>query len=279
MYTAVRMRLWGCLPALVFVLLAAAPAGARTGATSRGVSRSDIAATRAYLHDRHELDQAEARETPAETAAIPALIAHVRSACPNALAGAPETKVIGALRFQTLSQLAHADDEPTRDAQILFTERVKRIHWSNRKLTYYVHGSAEEARANVELTIPDICSEANAIAASGYQTTPATMAQFEREELAANSKVDIVVQPHEKIVGSLEEMILAMLKPYERPDDRALIRPRPTGQQLEQAFKQFFSYATEIIQALGLPAEATSSEPPSPAPLARPAGFTAPPFR
>jgi hypothetical protein len=171
-----------------------------------------------------------------------------------------------------------ADDEPTRDAQILFTERVKRIHWSNRKLTSYVHGSAEEARTNVELAIPDICSEASAIAASDYQTIPANMAQFEREELAANSKVDIVVQPHEKVTGSLEEMILTMLKPYERPDDRALIRRRPTEEQLEGALKQFLSDATELLQALGLAPNATGPESPSPAPVAHPAAFAVLPY-
>jgi hypothetical protein len=131
----------------------------------------------------------------------------------------------------------------------------------------------------LNLTVPDICSEASAIAASGFQTTPAVMAQYEREENAADDKYTIVVQPHEKASGSVEEMILTMLKPYERPDDRTLIPPRPTEQQLEQAFKQLFTDTTEIIQALGLPAEAASSEPPSLAPLARPAGLATLPFR
>jgi hypothetical protein len=266
-----EMRLRGSLLTFVFVLLAAAPASCSAAAASRRVSRSDIAATRSYLRDEHELDRAEASDTAANQAAISGLIAHVRSACPNVLAGAPETKAIGALRFQTLAQLDHAETQPTRDAQILFSKRVERLRWSNRKLTSYVHGSAEEAKANVELAIPDICSEAQAIAASGYQTTPPSMIQFEREQLAANSKVDIVVRPHEKGSGDLQEMILGMLKPYERANDQKLIPPRPTEEQLEGALKQFFTDATEIIQALGLPAKATGSAPPLPALPVRPA--------
>lgn len=55
--------------------------------------------------------------------------------------------------------------------------------------------------------MPDICSEARAITASGYQTVPPSMAQYERQENAANSKVTIVVHSHENGSGSLEEMI------------------------------------------------------------------------
>lgn len=263
-YTAAMIRLAGCL-GLVFVLFPGASALAKPVAKSDGVRQSDIAATRAYLQAKHELWQAEARISSASQAAVHELVAHVDSQCPNVLAGAPATKVIGALEWQTLAQVSHASTAPTREAQIAFTKKVERLRWSNHKLTYYIRGSAEEARADVELVMPDICSEARAIAASGYQTVPPSMAQLERQEIAANSKVTIVVHSHEKASGSLEEMILRMLKPYERPDERALIPRRPTHEQLEQAIKTFFSHATEIIDALGIP----NTEAPSPAPAAR----------
>ena len=250
------IRLTGCL-GLVFVLSSGASAFATPW---RGVRQSDIAATRAYLLAKHELGQAEARDAPASQAAVHELVAHVRSQCPNVLAGAPATKVIGALEWQTLAQVSHASTAPAREAQIAFTKKVKRLRWSNHKLTYYIRGSAEEARANVELAMPNICSEASAIATGGYQTVPPSMAEYERQESAANSKVTIVIHSHEKASGSLEGMILRMLKPYERPDERALIPRRPTNKQLEEAVKNFFSYATEIIHALGL----SNSEAPHP---------------
>ncbi len=258
------VRLAACL-GLVFVLCSGALALAKPIQASRGVRQSDIAATRAYLQAKHVLRQAEARSSSASQAAVHELVAHVENQCPNVLAGASATKAIGALEWQTLAQVSHASGAPTREAQIAFTKKVERLHWSNHKLTYYVRGSAEEARANVELVMPDICSEAHAIAASGYQTVPPSMAQLERQESAANSKVTIVVNSHEKDSGSLEEMILRMLKPYEHPDERALIPRRPTNKQLEEAIKNFFSHSTEIIHALGLP----NTEAPSPAPAAR----------
>jgi hypothetical protein len=258
------VRLAGCL-GLVFVLCSGASALAKPVQPSRGVRQSDIAATRAYLQAKHVLRQAEARSSSASQTAVHELVAHVEDQCPNVLAGVPATKAIGALEWQTLAQVSRASGLPTREAQIAFTKKVERLRWSNHKLTYYVRGSAEEARANVELVMPDICSEARAIAASGDQTVPPNMAQFERQENAANSKVTIVVHSHEKASGSLEEMILRMLKPYERPGEQALIPRRPTNKQFEEAIKDFFSHATEIIHALGLP----NTEPPSPAPVAR----------
>jgi hypothetical protein len=66
-------------------------------------------------------------------------------------------------------------------------------------------------------------------------------------------------------------MILQMLKLYERPDEKALIPPRPTEKQLKQALERFFSYATEIITALGLPVPPPNPEPPQPIPTAHPA--------
>lgn len=82
-----------------------------------------------------------------------------------------------------------------------------------------------------------------------------------------------LIQPHEKTSGSVEEMILTMLKPYERSDDRPLIQRRPTEEQLEQALKQFFNDATELLQTLGLPPNATNPKAPSPAPVVHPAAF------
>lgn len=260
------MRRWGYLLTVVLILVPGSVALAKSGR----VGHSDIAATRMYLRDRHELAQTDSRDAQAAQAAVQALISHVRTGCPGVLAGAPETKVIGQLRWQTLIQVAHAWGEPSRNATILFAKQVKRLRWSNRKLTYYARGEAEEARANAELATPDICTEARAIAASGYQSTPAIMAEYERGENAANSKVTIVVHPHEKGLGSLEEMILRMLKPYERLDEKALIPRRPTEKQLEQALESFFSKATEIITALGLPVPPPTSKLQPLAPTARP---------
>jgi hypothetical protein len=228
------------------------------------VTQGDIAATRTYLRAIHALYRVGARESSASENDVRELIAHVRTQCPNVLAAAPQTEAIGRLRLQSLDQIDQATIRPIRHAEIAFEKIVTRLHWSNRKLTYYARGAAEEERANAELQIPDMCVEATAIAASGFHTVPAIMRNFDQREQAANSKVDIEVKPHEKVTGDLQEMIMQMLKPYERPDEKALIPRKPTGRQGEAVLKSFFTSAKELLVALGLPAEPQEEAPKPP---------------
>lgn len=228
------------------------------------VTHGDIAATRTYLRAIRTLYAAGAREASASETTVRELIAHVRGQCPNVLVSAPETEIVGRLRLQSLSQIDHAEIRPIRQAEIAFEKTVAPLRWSNRKLTYYARGSAEEERANAELPIPDMCVEANAIVANGFHTVPAVMAEFERQDQAANSKVVINFNPHENGSEDLQEMIMRMLKPYERPGEKALIPHKPTGRQEELAVKSFLSSAKELIEALGLPDEPPEERPKGP---------------
>jgi hypothetical protein len=143
-------------------------------------------------------------------------------------------------------------------ATITFAKTVTRLHWSNRKLDYYIHGSAEEARANAEVNLPDICEEARAVVADGYTRTPPMMARFEKELQAANSKVVIAAKMNKspkEVSGDLPEMIMALLRPYERPNDKKLIPPKPTTAQVEKIRKTILGPAEELARTLGLPIE------------------------
>jgi hypothetical protein len=203
----VRMVKIGLI-ALLLSTLVAAPASA----AKIHVSPSDVAATRSYLRAIHQLSQDTDRHAAASEASVHALIAHVQGRCPNVMVGAPETKAVAELAFQSITQIARASDEPVHRAEIAFAKTVKRLRWSNRKLDYYIHGSAEETRANAEIVMPEMCSEAQAIVAGGYQTVPESVARFERQQNAANSKVTIVIRPHEKEPSGLQQRILQMLK-------------------------------------------------------------------
>ncbi|HTC59406.1 MAG TPA: hypothetical protein VK691_04730 [Solirubrobacteraceae bacterium] len=226
---------------------------ATASAAKAHVRRSDVAATRSYLRAMHQLSQDAGRHGAASEASVHALITHVQSQCPNVMTGAPETKAVADLAFQSITQIAHASNEPVHRAEITFAKTVKRLRWSNRKLDYYIHGSAEETRANAEIAMPDVCSEAQAIVASGYQTVPESMARFERQQNAANSKVTIVIRPHEKESSGLQQRILQMLKPYELPNEKSLVPRQPTPQQREEILKFFFGLADELTHALGFP--------------------------
>jgi hypothetical protein len=237
----------------LIALLLSTLVAATASAAKPHVRPSDVAATRSYLLAMHKLSQDVDRHAAASQASVHALITHVQSQCPNVMAGASETKAVGDLAFQSIEQISHASDEPVLAAEIAFAKTVKQLRWSNPKLDYYIHGSAEETRANAEIVMPDMCSEAQAIVAGGYQTVPESMARFERQDNAANSKVAIVIRPHEKESSELQQRILQMLEPYEFPSEKSLVPRRPTSQQREEALKFFFGLADELTQALGFP--------------------------
>jgi hypothetical protein len=73
---------------------------------------------------------------------------------------------------------------------------------------------------------------------------PATTEKFLASCDAANSITTIESRPGE--TGSLEERIWRLLKPYERPDEKALIPHKPTKQELERT-------ASVIKKSSGIP--------------------------
>jgi hypothetical protein len=242
-------------PSLTGTPIAVSLMSSRADAKVSSVRRSDVLATRLYVRAMQKLSQIARREAPKSEADIHGLIARVNSQCPNILAGAPDTKVVDDLRFQTLEQISKAGGEPTRAADIKFAKTADRLHWSDRKLDYYVHGSAEEEQANAELKTPDICEEARGIVASAYKTAPPIMVRFENEVRAANNKVTIDFpppNPSKEGSGDLHERIMALLRPYMLPSEKKLLPPKPTTEQTEQALKVFFGYAEELVKALGL---------------------------
>ncbi len=246
-----------------FILSLAVALSAGTGtapAESKGVKPADVAATRAYLFAVYQFRQATKGDGVADQAGVHALVRRVSSQCPNVLAGMPANKALLEISQEILLDVTHTYAQPQRNARIAFAKKVQRLRWSNRKLTYYIRGSAAEKRANAELVAPEICSDAKALAASGFQTVSVSTTRFLQQANAANSKVDIVVKPGES--GELDEIIRKMLKPYERPDEKALIphplskREREAGEAL--AVKLILAPVSEISHALGLP----EAEPP-----------------
>jgi hypothetical protein len=242
------------LTAIIVSLAVALSAGTATAsAKSTRVTPADFAATHAYLFALYQFRQAAKGDGRADQAGVRALVEQVSSQCPNVLTGMPATKALLEISQEIFLEVAQTFVQPQRNATIAFAKKVRRLRWSNRKLTYYIRGSAAEARANAELVAPEICSDARALAASGFQAVSASTTRFLQQVNAANSKVDIT-SPGES--GNLEEDIMRMLKPYERPDEQTLI-PRPLTKREREvaeplAVKLISSPASEISYTLGL---------------------------
>jgi hypothetical protein len=246
------------LPAASVLALALTVGSLPTFAESNGGKVDNVAATRGYLLARHRLEFAGEHDQQAGEAAVQALVARVKNECSGVLAEAPENRARDDVRDEIVEDVPLTLERPARNATLAFAMTVQRLHWSNRKLTYYVSHAAREEAAKEKVALPDICADAKALAADGFKaapTTPTTTEKFLASSDAANSITTIVSRPGEN--ESLEERIWRLLKPYERPDEKALIPHKPTKLELERAIpaieKEIGTPVVEIAHALGLP--------------------------
>jgi hypothetical protein len=207
----------------ILVLVLALTVGSLTvfAKGSRG-QPDNVAATRAYLLARHKLGLAGQSDQEVGEAAVQALVARVKSECPGVLAEAPRSQARSDIRAEIADEVPLTLERPARGATLAFAATVQRLHWSNPKLTYYATHSAKEEAAKENVALPDICTDARGLAASGFKMAPTTTESFLASFGAANSITTIVFRPGET-GGDLEEQISRLLRPYERPDEKALL--------------------------------------------------------
>jgi len=231
--------------------------GRSTSIRSAGTSiaAADRVATDSYIGAMHAYEQAIKGDGPADRAAAHDLIGHVRRGCPSVLAGAPPNKATEEITREADLEVQHALEQPQRRPAIALAKKLEQLRWTNRELTYYVHGFAAESRATAELIAPDICVDARAVAASGFKTIPASTTRYALQDLCASSKVEVQNSPGE--TGELDEIIGIMLTPYERPSESALIPRRLSKSEREEKQqvddRSLAGSESEIADALGLP--------------------------
>jgi hypothetical protein len=242
------------LAVLVLVLVLAGGAVA-TFAKSNGGKVDNVAATRTYLLARHRLVLAGKHDQQAGVQAVRSLVARVKSDCSGVLANAPESRARDDIRHEIVEDVALTMERPARNATLAFAMTVQRLRWSNRKLTYYVSHSAREEAAKEKVALPNICADAKAFAADGFTAAPTSTEKFLASCGAANSITTIDFRTGE--TEGLEERIWRLLKPYERPGEKALIPHKPTKPELERGAsviqEDFGNPVVEIAHALGLP--------------------------
>lgn len=251
--------MWRLLLAGLVVVLALVAGSLPTFAKSNNGGKVDnLAATRVYLLARHRLLVALGgqNDQQAGKAAVKALVARVKSECSGVLAEAPENGARDDIRNEITEDVPLALERPARNATLAFAMTVQRLRWSNRKLTYYVSHSAREEAAKEKVALPDICADAKALAADGFKAAPTTTEKFLASCNAANSITTIDFRPGGE-TGGLEERIWRLLKPYERPDEKALIPQKPTKLEVERGLlalgEEIGTPVVEIAHALGLP--------------------------
>jgi len=144
------------------------------------VTHQDTASTKAFIASAERYDVLEAKRIPAINARQAAYVAQVSSGCPDALAGAPtlgsSAQRVGLLEFRTEAGAALEIDalQPVRAVTDRIAELQERLRFSDPAVQFEVGFYASATPAYLALRPPDLCADARALAASGFERlTPA----------------------------------------------------------------------------------------------------------
>jgi len=240
---------------LAAIMASAAPAVAR-------VTTGDAAATHAYLEARIVLQRAEVALEPAELKAIGVLEARVKAECPGVLTGAPphvKGEKTNESQYQVSEELLNAgfgaggDIEHPVDAR--FASTVRRLRWSNPKLTRLLRSLALEQAKQSAIPPPELCADMKFWVASGYTAVSPGTKQYLQRLRVVSSITLIESEPHEPVtdIFNLDALVAHRLMPYENHADRLLARKaiRPEANLTNPALRPLLEAAGKIFVALG----------------------------
>jgi hypothetical protein len=225
---------------------------------------SDTAATRAYLQSVYALDQATLHNAPASRAAVTTLARRMGNECRGVLAGAPkedegppsqhtETPRARGERERSFIQMQTIQEElflttfsanyqPDRAAIEAFAGQVAPLSWSDPRIAPLVHFQSNGLQGLPLPPTVNVCADMKAWAQSGYHRLSLASREFE----AAQKSRSEGIRPR----GSIK----ALLKPYEGPSERALIRrTEALHPKLTDAFTVFARVVMRLDRTLGLP--------------------------
>jgi hypothetical protein len=140
----------------------------------------DTATTAAYLKADYALVRTVSSNLPRSESALQGLLAHVRSACPQAAGGSPQTPQSTQLSNELIGTMVLTGGHIDRQTVRAYVTKVTALHWSNQAVNRAVARHVRDLRILLGLHTPDICADVQAWAASGFTTLPAHTIQFAR---------------------------------------------------------------------------------------------------
>jgi hypothetical protein len=224
------------LAAALVIAVAPAQALAESGNHTRA---ENIATTKVYIQADYTLAHTARTNMQTGEAALESLQQTLSAECPMAAAASPENEAAAALSNEVIGAMSVVFIRA--DVQVVdgFAETVAHLHWSNRTLTHKVRTYAAKFKVLAALEMPDVCSDVQAWAASGYRTLPASTTQFDERYSAHN-------------VG-IGEVPAHLLAPYEDSHEREVLTlTRQFESELVDAEARAVAQWSKILNALDL---------------------------
>jgi hypothetical protein len=224
--------MWGRITTIVTVLvLGAIPATA-------SATPQDIASTHAYIRANYAFTRATKARVKAAQANIEAVTHKLGQECPDVGASSPQNEESQHLSYEVVVALWSASYSTDAGPINTFVDAVRRLHWSNPKLTHIAQRYATSLHELATLQAPDICGAVTAWKETGFKTVPAATIQLDRHVEAIEAKT---IPP-------------SLLARYERPADKAVLA---TTTRLETQLEHTetlvgFNDWDQALEALGL---------------------------
>ncbi|MFZ1155360.1 MAG: hypothetical protein WAN93_10695 [Solirubrobacteraceae bacterium] len=160
---------------MVVAVLALGTAPATANATSR-----DVASTHAYIRANYAFTRATEAKVKVAQANIEAVTRKLGQQCPMVGAGSPQNEESQHLSYEVVVALWStsfgADAGPIRT----FAAAVKRLQWSNHRLTHIAQSYATDLHELATLPLPDVCGDVLAWKGSDFKVVPATTTELDR---------------------------------------------------------------------------------------------------
>ncbi|MGP0102284.1 MAG: hypothetical protein ACLPUT_11785 [Solirubrobacteraceae bacterium] len=225
---------------------------------------ADTTATHAYLQAVYQLDLAMLRNAAASRSASTTIAERLGDECHGVLAGAP-TEEFGPraegpttprargerqrseLQKQTIEEeleltVYAATYQPDRAAIEAFATQVAPLSWSDPRIAPLARFHAHSLEEHIVSAPADVCADMKTWAQSGYHILSAASREF---EAARTARINAVAP--EGSIGSL-------LKPYEGPRERSLIRKtKAVLAKRVQVLRDDLRGFSHLLRALGVP--------------------------
>ncbi len=206
-------------------------------ATALG-SRQDIASTHAYIRANYALNRATQTKVKTAQANIETMIHKLGQECPMLGAGSPQDEEAQHLSYEVVVALWSASYATDAGPIRTFAKTVRRLHWSNPKLTHMAQRYATDLQELASLQTPNVCGDVTAWKQDGFKAAPASTVQLQQHVEAIEPKT----------------IPRSLLTPYEQPADRAILattaRIETQLQRIETA--QGFDDWDQALETVGL---------------------------
>jgi hypothetical protein len=177
-----------------------------TPATAIATPR-DIAATHAYIRANYAFARATEAKVRAAQANIEALNQKLGRECPHVAAGSPQTEESQPLSYEVVVALWSVSYGTDAGPIRTFGDAVRRLRWSDHRLTHSAQSYATSLHEMAALPMPDLCGDVRAWTASGFKMVPAATTSLNRHAEGIETK-------------TIPSRLLAL---YEQPADRGIL--------------------------------------------------------